>query len=68
LFSRQARRLKREKVMIIVFCVATLIAAGSFMLLSGAIFPGFAMVGEAATLTFAGSSVIAVASALALDG
>ncbi len=53
--------------MTFLFGVATLIAVGSFLLLSGTVLPGFHLMGEVATITFVGSSVIAAGSALALD-
>jgi hypothetical protein len=60
-------RRNQEQTMILLFGVATLIAVGSFLLLSGTVLPGFHLMGEAAAILFVSSSVIAVGSALAID-
>jgi hypothetical protein len=60
-------RRNQEQAMPFLFGVATLIAVGSFLLLSGTVLPGFHLMGEAAAILFVSSSVIAVASALAID-
>jgi hypothetical protein len=51
----------------LLFFSTAVTAIGSFLVLSGAVASGLSLVGELAPVLFAGSSIIAVASALVLD-